>query len=48
MFLHRPCIELALVREFGHLTRFDCFVNDLFMLADQSAKFCKFGIVHFR
>src|SRR5467141_1135679 len=48
VFLHRLREELALMRELGHPTRFDSLVDDLFMLANQAAKFRKFGIVHFR
>src|SRR5882724_6918910 len=48
VFLHRLREELALMRELGHCIRFDSFVDDLFMLANQLAKFCKNGIVHFR
>src|SRR5882724_12150684 len=48
VFLHRLREELALMRELGHPVRFDSFVDDLFMLANQLAKFCKYGIVHFR
>ena len=36
------------MRELGHCIRFDSFVDDLFMLANQLAKFCKYRIVHFR
>lgn len=36
------------MRELGHCIRFDSFVDDLFMLANQLAKFYKYGIVHFR
>src|ERR1700730_10926835 len=35
------------MREFGHHSRLDCFEDQLLVLADQSAKFCKFGFVHF-
>src|SRR5437762_1991053 len=48
VLLHRLREELALMRELVHGTRFDGFVDDLFMLANQLAKFCKCGIVHFR
>ena len=47
VFLYRLREELALMREFGHHSGLDCFVDDLFMLANQLAKFCKYGIVHF-
>jgi hypothetical protein len=39
VFLHRLREELALMRELGHCIRFDSFVDDLFMLANQLAKF---------
>jgi hypothetical protein len=48
VFLHRLREQLALVRELGHCIRFDSFVDGLFMLANQLAKFCKYGVVHFR
>ena len=48
VFLHRLREELALMRELGHGTRFDGFVDNLFMLANQLAKFRNCGIVHFR
>jgi hypothetical protein len=48
VFLHRLRKELALMRELGHATRFGRFVHDFFVLADESAKFRKFGIVHFQ
>jgi len=41
VFLHRLRKELALMRELGHATRFDRFVHEFFVLADQSAKFRK-------
>jgi len=43
MFLHRLREELALMGELGHCIRFDSFEDDLFMLANQLAKFCKYG-----
>jgi len=48
VFLHRLREELALMRELGHPIRFDSFVDDLFMLGNQLAKFRKYKIVHFR
>jgi hypothetical protein len=48
VFLHRLRKELALRGELGYPTRFDSFVDGLFMLADESAKFRKGGIVHFK
>jgi len=48
VFLYRLREELALMRQLGHCMRFDSFEDDLFMLANQLAKFCKYGIVHFR
>jgi hypothetical protein len=47
VFLHRFREELAFMREFELPTRVNSFVDNLFLLADQSAKFSKFGIVHF-
>jgi len=41
VFLHRLRKELALMRELGHVTRFDRFVHGFFVLAEQSAKFRK-------
>ena len=48
VFLYRLREELALMRELGHCIRFDSFVDDLFMLANQLAKLCKCAIVQFR
>jgi hypothetical protein len=48
VFLYRPREELAFMGELAHRTRFDSFADDLLVLADQSAKFRKLGIVHFR
>ena len=48
VFLYRLREELALMRKLGHCIRFDSFEDDLFMLANQLPKFCKYGIVHFR
>ncbi|PYU19217.1 MAG: hypothetical protein DMG32_24935 [Acidobacteria bacterium] len=47
VFLHRLRVKLALMRKFTHRSALDRFVDELRMLADKPAKFCKFGIVHF-
>jgi hypothetical protein len=36
------------MRELSHGIRFDSFVDDFLMLANQLAKFRKYGVVHFR
>lgn len=48
VFLYRLREELALMRELGHCIRLDSFVDHFFVLANQLAKFWKYGIVHFR
>jgi len=48
VFSNRMSVELALMREFGHSSRLNCFEDQLLMLTEESAQFCKFGIVHFR
>jgi len=48
VFFDRLREELALMRELGHCIRLDSFVDHFFVLANQLAKFCEYGIVHFR
>jgi hypothetical protein len=36
------------VRQFGHHSGLDCFLNQLLVRADQFLTFCKFGIIHVR
>src|SRR6202030_107521 len=40
-------VELTFMRELTHHSSLDRIVDELRMLADQFATFCKFGVVHF-